>query len=409
MVAYRGPLVALLTVSLSVMIVGVALAVTPPPSASKFLVIDSEPGDFVGQGMQYSFSQDNATFEAFQSFGTQVRLRVFPRDGGFWVLAFGAPIGQRLVPGTYEGALRSNTFSPEQPSLDIGGNGRGCNAAYGRFVVNEASFDGLFGPVLSFDASFEYHCERVDAPALRGEVRYSTTPRVVDNSPPLLTALVDPAPNADGWNNTTTSVSWTVADPESGIASATGCGPTTLGVETAGTTVTCSAQNGAGVANAASVLIKIDKTAPNITFNGNAGSYAVDQTILISCTASDALSGIGTTSCPAVASGPATNYVGTTATTNTTLTATATDRADNSTSATTTFSVTVTADGICRLSASLATADDICGHVTSIATAPNATAKVGKLKAFDNFLAAQSGKSISAELATLLIRLARQL
>jgi hypothetical protein len=71
--------------------------------------------------------------------------------------------------------------------------------------------------------------------------------------------------------------------------------------------------------------------------------------------------------------------------------------------------VVVAADGICRLTASLSAADTICGQVTSIATAPDATAKAGKLKAFDNFLAAQSGKSIAADFATLLSRLAHLL
>jgi hypothetical protein len=69
----------------------------------------------------------------------------------------------------------------------------------------------------------------------------------------------------------------------------------------------------------------------------------------------------------------------------------------------------VDADGICRLTDSLSTADAICAQVTSIATAPNDAAKAGKLEAFDNFLAAQSGKSIPEDLATLLSRLAHLL
>jgi hypothetical protein len=69
----------------------------------------------------------------------------------------------------------------------------------------------------------------------------------------------------------------------------------------------------------------------------------------------------------------------------------------------------VTAAGICRLTASLGTADAICAQATSIATAPNATAKASKLQAFDNFLAAQSGKSIPTEVADLLSHLAHLL
>jgi len=157
------------------------------------------------------------------------------------------------------------------------------------------------------------------------------------------------------------------------------------------------------------VIHPLDLTPPTIVFSGNVGTYTVDQTISITCEATDALSGIATTTCPDVASGPATNFVGTTATTTTTLTATATDNAGNVVSASTTFTVTVTPDGICRLSASMTTAEAICAQVTSIATASNATAKAGMVKAFDSFLAAQTGQSIHEDLAVLLSRLAHLL
>ena len=213
---------------------------------------------------------------------------------------------------------------------------------------------------------------------------------------------------AGRWTNQAVTVHYTCADAGSGIVN---CGGDQT-VDAEGTTPNAdgTATDRAGnTASASFGPIEIDTTPPAISVSGNAGAYAVDQTILITCVASDALSGIATTSCPSVASGPATKYVGTTATTTTTLTAAATDNAGNTATASTTFTVTVTADGICRLSASLATADDICTQATSIATAPNAAAKAGKQQAFDNFLAAQSGKSIPADLATVLSHLARLL
>ena len=75
-----------------------------------------------------------------------------------------------------------------------------------------------------------------------------------------------------------------------------------------------------------------------------AGTYTVDQTILITCSATDVLSGLRTSSCPTVASGPAASFVGSTQESNTTLVITATDNAANSRSATTSFTVSVTAD-----------------------------------------------------------------
>jgi len=152
-----------------------------------------------------------------------------------------------------------------------------------------------------------------------------------------------------------------------------------------------------------------DITAPTITFSGNAGTYTVDQTIFITCEATDDASGVANTTCPYVASGPATDFVGSSATTITTLTATAIDNAGNSATASTTFTVIVTADGICRLTASLDIGKAVCSQVASIATTESAAAKAGKLHAFDNFLAAQSGQPIPADLATLLSRLAHLL
>jgi hypothetical protein len=397
---HRRLLTALLTLGWLLSTFSVASGTTPP---SKSLEILSEPGDFVGQGLEYSFSGSDATFEAYQSFNNQARFRVFPRDGGFWVLQFGAPIGQSLVPGTYDGALRSNTFSPESPTLDIGGNGRGCNQSFGSFVVNDARFDGLYGDLIGFDAAFEIRCERTDAPALRGHIHYS-----VDSTAPVLSPIIDPAPNAEGWNTTSVVVTWTVSDPESGIAWED-CAPTTISHETYAHAAFCRAQNGDGRISLSHIAVHIDKTAPTLTFSGNAGSYSVDQIIDITCSADDLLSGIAAVGCPAITSVPASNYVGGTRSTTTTLAAAAMDRAGNTAAASTAFTVTVTANGICGLTKTVETEQAVCALATAIAKAPNAQAKAGILSGLDRYLAAQRGKSIPADRADLLSRLAHLL
>jgi hypothetical protein len=55
---------------------------------------------------------------------------------------------------------------------------------------------------------------------------------------------------------------WTSIDPESGIASAVGCDPTTLTAETTGTQLTCTVTNGAGLSSTGSVIVRIDQTPP---------------------------------------------------------------------------------------------------------------------------------------------------
>jgi hypothetical protein len=89
-------------------------------------------------------------------------------------------------------------------------------------------------------------------------------------------------------------VSWGVEDPESGIASQTGCNSTTLSTDSAGTTLTCSATNGAGLSASASTTIKIDKTPPSITLTSPASgaNYLLNATAAANYSCSDGLSGL---------------------------------------------------------------------------------------------------------------------
>jgi hypothetical protein len=268
--------------------------------------------------------------------------------------------------------------------------------------------DGQAGPSVTLAESAAAQSVAGTATDIAGNVGHnSASGLLVDLSNPTISAATDRAPNARGWFNAAVTVTFTCADAISGVSA---CSPAQTLVEGTNQSALGKVTDVAGRSQTSTLSsINVDTTRPLIVFSGNAGTYTADQTILITCAASDNLSGISTTSCPAVASGPATNYIGTTAMTSTTLTATAADNAGNTAAATTTFTVTVTPDSICRLSASLALANAICAHATSIENAPNDRAKAGKLRAFDNFLAAQSGKSIPADMATLLSLLAHLL
>lgn len=84
----------------------------------------------------------------------------------------------------------------------------------------------------------------------------------VDATPPSITMSLDRQPNAAGWNNSDVTVTWAVADAESGIQSSTGCASVTLTTESGGTILTCSATNGVGLTTSRSVTVRIDKTPP---------------------------------------------------------------------------------------------------------------------------------------------------
>lgn len=92
---------------------------------------------------------------------------------------------------------------------------------------------------------------------------------VADTTDPVVGATIDPtAPDgANGWYTSPVTVSWNVSDPESGIASSTGCAAQTISATTqVGTTITCSATNGDGDTTTESVTVHVDQTAPTLDY-----------------------------------------------------------------------------------------------------------------------------------------------
>jgi hypothetical protein len=84
-----------------------------------------------------------------------------------------------------------------------------------------------------------------------------------DTTPPVITPSITGTSGINGWYTSDATVSWTVNDPESTITSTTGCGPTTINVDTTGITLTCSAISVGGT-NSQSVVIKRDVTLPRV-------------------------------------------------------------------------------------------------------------------------------------------------
>jgi hypothetical protein len=225
----------------------------------------------------------------------------------------------------------------------------------------------------------------------------------------VITPYVTGTQGDGGWYTSDVATSWTVEDPESNIANSTGCDPTNVTTDTASLDLSCTATNRWGTSATQHVEIKRDATPPTITYTGNSGSYTVGQTVRVTCSAADALSGVAATTCATI-SGPAWSFgLGTT-----TGSATASDRAGNTASATTSFTVVVTAASLDNLilrffGGDRNGANGLISKVDAIVTAPNANAKNGKLGAFDNQVDAKIGKPLTAAQATLLKQLAAAL
>ena len=211
-----------------------------------------------------------------------------------------------------------------------------------------------------------------------------------DVTAPTIAGASLPAPNAGGWNRDPVVVSWTVTDAESGIASSFGCGMQTIAGDTSGTTITCTAVNGAGLSASNAMTVRIDRSAPLLVYTCAAAIVDVAGDVSCRLSATDTLSGINAVlgsdiQTPAWRLGPGEH----------TFSATATDNADNIAATTTRVTVTVTTESLCTLSrrfaANAGVAFSLCVKLTA-----------GAIDAYRKELAAQREKSLTAEQADAL-------
>ena len=228
---------------------------------------------------------------------------------------------------------------------------------------------------------------------------------------PTISATRSPEANADLWHNTAVTVSFTCDDPLFAIVG--DCpAPVVLSTEGADQSVSRTVTTEGGLSLTPGVAdIDIDLTNPTVTYAGGKATYGVEETISITCTASDALSGIASSTCANI-SGPATSFgLGVH-----TFSASALDLAGNSGTGSVSFTVVVTYSGLCTLTRSYvddqSVEDSLCSKLADAAAA----AAAGNTKAKNNILAAymkqvraQTGKSLTATEAATLIELARAL
>jgi predicted extracellular nuclease len=218
-----------------------------------------------------------------------------------------------------------------------------------------------------------------------------------------------PAANANGWNNANVTVIFdcTTGDPLDIIVSCPS--DVVLSTDGADQSVTRTATTKGGSTVTSTVDgISIDKTLPVITFTG-ATTYTIDQTVSITCSVTDALSGLVAGSTCETASGPA-YLLGVGAHT---LAASGTDKAGNVATASLTYSIAATDETLCALTTRLVTKDGIgkslCSKLEAAAAAGargNTIARDNQLNAYRNEVEAQRGKAISDANAAALISLA---
>ena len=118
----------------------------------------------------------------------------------------------------------------------------------------------------------------------------------VDKTPPSIVGTPNPAPNANGWNNTDVTVTFTAEDALSGVEVVDP--PVTLTAEGAGQEAIGTATDRAGNTSATILTINIDKTPPVLSGLPDPACliWPPNQKLVLvaSVAASDGLSGVAT-------------------------------------------------------------------------------------------------------------------
>jgi hypothetical protein len=149
-----------------------------------------------------------------------------------------------------------------------------------------------------------------------------------DNIAPTVSHVLSPAANAQGWNNSDVTVTFSAKDDDQGSGVAHVDDPVTVSDETTGRDVSGAATDHAGNIGSDTVRIKLDKTRPAISAVITGGTLGTNGwyvgPVTVSFTCSDALSGVAACPDPVILSANGSNQV----------TRTVLDRADNPASAT---------------------------------------------------------------------------
>lgn len=246
---------------------------------------------------------------------------LFARAGAALTLTVNTPAGAKCVNGlpagfTFNGSALTNNTAVSSSS----------RTAW-TFSGTAPDGDGVHGSTIGTASS--YNSNQGNGNNCTGNGVALSASYTSDNTGPVLSSALTPAPNPAGWNNTTTTIGWTATDAGSGVSS----GPTPASTTETGNGVvtrTATATDRLGNVGSGAVTVRVDKGAPEISVTQTENA---DGSVTVRFMCTDAPAGIA--SC--VVDGTTSDTV--VVTRSRTVSATATDSAGNTKS----VSVDVTA------------------------------------------------------------------
>jgi hypothetical protein len=141
-----------------------------------FIAVDSEDGDFIGQGKKWLLTSDNGNFFSRTNNIEQDYIHIDFNGDSQWSLDLRAPSGETLTVRKYIDVAGYPFQSPSEPGLRYSGDGRSCTKGLREFEIYEIEFDTL-GELSKLALNFSQSCRDTEPP-LHGVVRYNSTYRI---------------------------------------------------------------------------------------------------------------------------------------------------------------------------------------------------------------------------------------
>ena len=159
---------------------------------------------------------------------------------------------------------------------------------------------GVLSGTPTASGTFTFTVEGEDANGFTASSSYTIT-IITDSTPPQIGYTLTPAApdGSNGWYVSDIGIDWTVSDAESSVSGIIGCVDETLNTDTTGITRSCTASSLGGSASLTTEVLKRDATAPTLAPT-TPSPLLRGQSHVASPNASDATSGIASSSCGAL-------------------------------------------------------------------------------------------------------------
>jgi len=151
--------------------------------------ISSDPGDYVGGGLQYLYKPESAQFQVVNQFGG-LTYHVYDPAQGVWEITFAAPAGTPLAPGAYTNIGAYPFQSAGQAGVAITHGSSAAGVASGRVEIKQLEIVPD-GPVHSYWMTFEI--VQNSGHVLSGDLRFDADV-VVDLVAPFVSTVDEGSP-----------------------------------------------------------------------------------------------------------------------------------------------------------------------------------------------------------------------